>query len=73
MKPKTESIIELLRDGKWHTLEEISRKTRLHEFKIEILTDFLADYSFIEFNKKERRAKSSKAFTDFLKKHITYV
>ncbi|MGB9135582.1 MAG: hypothetical protein WCC63_08415 [Candidatus Bathyarchaeia archaeon] len=73
MKPKIESIIELLRDGKWHTLEEISRKTELHEFKIEILTDFLADYSFIEFNKKERRAKSSKAFTDFLKKHRTCV
>lgn len=61
--------MELLKDGKWHTLEEMSRKTKLHEFKIELLADFLSDYSFVEFNKKERRAKSSRAFTEFLKKH----
>jgi hypothetical protein len=69
MQPKIENAIELLKDGKWHTIEEISQKTRLHKFKIELLADFLADYSFIEFNKKQQKAKSSKAFAEFLKKH----
>ena len=67
MKPTTESLIELLKDGKWHTLEEMSRTAQLHEFKVQVLAEFLADYSFLELNKKERRAKSSKAFVKFLK------
>jgi hypothetical protein len=68
MQPKIETVIELLKDGKWHTIDEISQKTRLHQFKIELLADFLADYSFITFNKKQHRAKSSKAFAELLKK-----
>lgn len=68
MQSQVEHVVELLKDGKWHTVEEISRKTSLHEFKIEILTDLLADYSFIEYNPKERKAKSSKVFAEFLKK-----
>jgi len=69
MQPKIENAIELLKDGKWHTIDEISQKTRLHKFKIELLADFLADYTFIEFNKKQHKAKSSKTFAAFLKKH----
>ena len=68
MQSRIEHVVELLKDGKWHTVEEISQKTSLHEFKIEILTGLLADYSFIEYNKKERKAKSSKIFAEFLKK-----
>jgi len=63
-----DNVIELLKDGKWHTIEEIRKKTNLHEFKIEILTQFLADYSFLEFRKKEKRAKLTTIFADFLKK-----
>jgi len=68
MLPQIDNIVELLKDGKWHTIKEISKKTNLHEFKIEILTQFLADYSFLEFKKKEKRAKLTTIFTDFLKK-----
>ncbi|MCW3986043.1 MAG: hypothetical protein NWE91_06520 [Candidatus Bathyarchaeota archaeon] len=68
MQPQINNAIELLRDGKWHTLREISQKTRLHEFKIEILADFLADYSFLKLNRKDKKAKLSKTFLEFLKK-----
>jgi hypothetical protein len=67
VKRTTENLIELLKDGKWHTLEELSRIAKLHEFKVQVLAEFLADYSFLELNKKERRARSSKAFEKFLK------
>lgn len=62
-----ESVLEALKDGKWHTIREISQEARMPEFKIEIIADFLADYSFLELNKKERRAKVSSIFLDFLK------
>lgn len=68
MQPHIDNILETLRDGKWHTLREISQKTKLHEFKIEIITYFLADYSFLEFNKKDKKAKLTKMFVNFLKK-----
>ena len=68
MHPKVDKIIELLKDGKWHTIREISQRSEMHEFKIEILTDFLAHYSFLEFNKKEKRVKPSDALIKFLKK-----
>ncbi len=68
MQQQIDKVIELLKDGKWHTIKEVSQKSKLHEFKIEILADFLADYSFLELNKKEKKAKLSKAFAEFLKK-----
>ncbi len=67
MHPIIDFIIGLLEDGKWHTIEEMSQRSKLHEFKIEILTDFLARYSLLEFNRKERRVRPSKALTRFLR------
>lgn len=68
MHSQIDNIVELLKDGKWHTVKEISRESKIHEFKIEILTNFLAGYSFLELNKKEKKAKSSRVFAEFLKK-----
>lgn len=68
MQLQIDKVVELLKDGKWHTIKEISQKSKLHEFKIEILTDFLANYSFLKLNKKERKAKLSEVFVEFLKK-----
>lgn len=68
MQLQIDKVVELLKDGKWHTIKEISQKSKLHEFKIEILTNFLANYSFLKLNKKERKAKLSEVFVEFLKK-----
>jgi hypothetical protein len=68
LQPHIDSVLETLRDGKWHTFSEISQKTRLHEFKIDIITDFLADYSFLEKNRRDKKAKLTRLFADFLKK-----
>ena len=68
MQSIIDRIVEMFKDGKWHTINELSKMSQIHEFKIEIMTDFLADYSFLEFNKKERKAKSSIAFGKFLKR-----
>jgi len=64
---RAEEVIGLLMDGKWHSFSEISQEINVHESKIEILTDFLADYSFLQLKKKEKKAKLTKAFEEFLK------
>ena len=72
MQLQMDMVIELLEDGKWHKIQTISQKSKLNEFKIEILTDFLAEYSFLKLNKKESKAKLSKVVVDFLKRTRRY-
>jgi len=61
-------ILELLEDGKWHSLTEISDKSGLHEFKLEIVTNFLAEYNFIELDKDKQKTRLAASVADFLKK-----
>lgn len=68
MSHAVDTVIEVLEDGRWHTIREISRKTKVNDFKIEVLATFLADYSFLDLNRREKKAKLSKVFAEFLKK-----
>jgi len=61
-------IFDLLEDGKWHSLTEMTDKSGVHEFKLEIVTNFLAEYDFIELDKTKRKAKLAMSVVDFLKK-----
>jgi len=63
-----DEILSMLQNGEWHRLKEIADKTRLHEFKVELITSFLAEYDFLEFDKKEKKIKLSPQLLLFLKK-----
>jgi hypothetical protein len=63
---QVDNVIDALKDGQWHTMIEISQKTKLHELKIVILAEFLAAYTFLHLDKEERRARLSEGFTVFL-------
>jgi len=68
MLSKIDEILDLLKNGRWHALKEISEKTLLHENKIELLTGFLAEFNFIELNTKEHKTRLTPSLLDFLKK-----
>ena len=38
--------MELLKDGKWHDVEELQTKLGLIEFKAKLLVNFLVSYGF---------------------------
>lgn len=61
-------ILDLLVDGKWHSLTEIARKSGLHEFKLELVTSFLAKYNFVELDKANRKVRLTVSVADFLRK-----
>ncbi len=61
-----DAVLGLLKDGKWHDLEEITKKTALPEFRVEIIVSFLSDYDFIKFNKKSRKAKLNQLTLEFV-------
>ena len=66
--PSIDELLELLEDGKWHELNEIIEKSRLRKFKAEIITNFLAEYAFIQLDKERQKARLTPPELDFLKK-----
>ena len=63
-----DEILDLLKNGEWHGIEEVADKIRLHNSKVELITSFLAEYDFLQFDKKERKIKLSPQLLVFLKK-----
>jgi predicted transcriptional regulator len=61
-------IFDLLEDGKWHSLTEIAAESGLHMFKLEIVTNLLAEYDFVELDKANRKVRLARSVVGFLKK-----
>jgi DNA-binding IclR family transcriptional regulator len=63
-----EEIFDTLKNGKWHDFMEISEKTRLSMVKLKMLTNFLAEYEFIELDERKQRTRLTPSVLIFLKK-----
>jgi len=61
-------LLELLEDDKWYDLSQIAEKMRLHEFRVELITSFLAEYGFINLDKEGNRIRLAPSVLSFLKK-----
>jgi hypothetical protein len=61
-----DETLRVLRDGKWHDLEEITKKIALPEYRVEMIVSFLSDYGFIEFDKKGQKAKLNPLTREFI-------
>ena len=66
--PIIDYVFDALKNGEWHNLNEISEKTRLPKLKIELLTSFLAEYDFVEVDKKEQKTRLTPPLLRFIKK-----
>ncbi len=63
-----DEIFHVLRNGKWHDSREIAEVTCLSVFKLNLLTNFLAEFKFIEFDAKKQKARLMPSVREFLKK-----
>ena len=63
-----DEILDTLKNGEWHDFEEISEKTQLSVFKLELLAKFLAEYKFIELDKRKQRTRLTPPLLNFTKK-----
>jgi len=61
-----DDILWLLKDGKWHKLEEITLNLELPKIKTELAVSFLAEYNFIQLNKNSGRAKLQPSTLEFV-------
>ena len=64
----TESVLQLLENGKWHHLKEIEDKTQLNSHKVKNITNFLAKYNFVKLDHNEQKIKLNRSTMKFLKK-----
>lgn len=64
----TEAILQLLENGKWHYLNDITKTTSINRLKVETVTKFLAKYNFVNLDVEEQKVKLDPPTNRFLKK-----
>jgi len=58
MEPKrmsTELILQILENGKWHYIKNISKEARINQFKVDYITKFLIKYNFVTLYVAEQK------------------
>ena len=63
-----DKIFEILDNGDWHKLMEVAEKTGTQKSKVKLISSFLANYDFLEFDKKTDRIRLSNQLQTFIKK-----
>ena len=63
---KITSILEILSDGGWYTLEEIQKKAKIDEAKLQRIMDFLSEYDFIVRSGAGKTVRLNKLAQEFL-------
>jgi len=63
-----DEVLELLKNGKWHSLNEVMEKSRLSEFKAETVVNFLAEYNLIQLDREREKARLTPPTLSFLEK-----
>jgi transcription initiation factor IIE alpha subunit len=64
-------VLEMLIDGRWHTLKEIQQKTKLDKNQIRQVVRFLERYGFISVDKTVREVILDKTVQKFLSEKST--
>ena len=64
----TETILQVLENGKWHHLKDIEKETHLNSGKVENVTKFLAKYNFVKLDETEQKVKLDPPTNKFLKR-----
>jgi hypothetical protein len=54
-------ILELLNDGRWHSLDEVRLKTELKENEVQQIVEFLKEYNFIILKGTKEAVRIEKA------------
>ena len=52
-----DDILWLLKDGKWHDVQEVTKTVALPKAKAETVISFLSEYDFIQLNENEDAKK----------------
>lgn len=62
-----EQVLRLLRDERWHKINEIAEQTRLTNFKMQIIIEFLSKYRFIRLDRRNGKIRISHSLARFFR------
>jgi len=68
---KIAEVLEMLEDGRWHTLKEIREKIKLSENKIQQIVEFLKGYGFVLIDEEKSWIKLDETVKEFLRQTAT--
>ena len=68
---KITEVLEMLEDGRWHTLKEIREKIKLSENKIQQIVEFLKGYGFVLMDEEKGWIKLDETVKEFLRQTAT--
>lgn len=68
---KIAGVLEILNDGKWHTLEGIRREMNLNKNQIQQIAGFLEEYEFAAIDETKKKMKIEEAVRKFLAQEAT--
>ena len=68
---KMAEVLEMLEDGRWHTLKEIREKIKLSENKIQQIVEFLKGYGFVLMDEEKGWIKLDETVKEFLRQTAT--
>lgn len=64
-------VLEILRDGKWHGLEQIRKDMGLNRNQVRQVAEFLKQYEFITFDEAKKKVRLEEAAKEFLARKAT--
>ena len=65
---EVDMLFEVLKDGKWHSMDELISKTKMKETNAKLITSFLESFCFIHLDKEKERIKLDVLTRKFLEK-----
>ena len=67
-----DEVVDIIKNGRWHTLEDVIKEARLPKPKTNKILEFLADYDFICLDSKRQKVKVTPSLVEFLKEDQAY-
>jgi DNA-binding IclR family transcriptional regulator len=61
-----DNILWLLKDGKWHDVQEITDTVALPKAKAEMVINFLGEYNFIQLDEDVKKIKLQTSMLEFI-------
>ena len=61
-----DNILWLLKNGKWHDVQEITNTLALPKAKTEIVISFLEEYNFIQLDEDVKKIKLQPSILEFI-------
>ena len=59
-------VLEVLKDGEWHEIEELQQLVELNENQVHEIAAFLYEYDFATMDIINKKVKINKYFREFL-------